>query len=296
MIRLSGIPCLVLFLLLFAITDLSAQGRVLRGPAECKSEAAASASERGFKFADKEEHEKALEEYLRAVRLEPSCAAVYHNLGTGYAALERHVDAVSAYQKALQFNPSWSWGSVLSIGRSYAALDRLDEAISAYDAVIEFQPSDEAAYRSRAGLYLRKGNGSSAVADAKSYLKIKGWRGNNSLYVVFIGYFALRQMQQTDAANRFLDDALSKAKKNDWPFPVLRYLRKETKEQDLLAIASDIGRMTEARTYIGLDLSLSGKVEDALGHLNWVKLNGKKSYSEYRFALSEIARIEAERK
>lgn len=118
MIKRSGYLFLVLFSSLFGTSHLSAQGRIIYGPAECTSQAALSATEQGFKYADKGEHEKALAEYQRAVRLEPSCPAVYHNLGTAYSQLERHVDAIGAYQKALQFNRSWSWASVLNIGRS----------------------------------------------------------------------------------------------------------------------------------------------------------------------------------
>ena len=289
---------LALFLLAMGLITGSGSARsgFMYEPAECKSDAAASATESAAKYADKGEHEKALQEYLRAVRLEGSCAAVYHNLGTGYAALERHTEALAAFQKALEFKRSWSWATVLQIGRSYAALGCLDDALNAYNAVLKVRPNESAAYRSRARLYLRSGKGNLAVADAKSYLKIEGWSDENSIYVVLVEYLGLRQTKQTEAAKKLLDEAQSKAKKNTWPFSIIKYFRQELKEDELLALATDVGKMTEARTYIGLDLSLLGKTDDALAHLNWVKQNGKKSYVEYGFALSELDRIEREQK
>ena len=38
--------------------------------------------------------------------------------------------------------------------------------------------------------------------------------------------------------------------------------------------------MTVARTYLGLDLSLSGHSEEALPHLRWVKEHGNESFIE----------------
>ncbi len=140
------------------------------------------------------------------------------------------------------------------------------------------------------------GKGESAVADAQTFIKLKGWRDKNSLYALLIEYFGLRQTQKNEAARQLLQDAVSKAKKSDWPFPIIRYLGQAINEQELLTLATDVGRMTEARTYIGMNLSLSGKVDEARAHLNWVKDSGKKSYSEYRFALSELERIEKKRK
>lgn len=295
-IRPFGYLLLFLFSALFGTSHLSAQNRIVHGPPECESQAAASATAAGFKYSDKGEYEKALAEYLRAVRLEPSCATVHNNLGNGYFQLERYVDAIEAYQQALRYKSSLSWISIYGIGRSYAALDRFDEAINAYNEVIRFLPKEEATYRSRAGLFLRMGKGDSAVVDAQMWLKLKGWRDKNSLYAVLIQYFGLRQTQKNEAASRLLDDAVSKGKKTDWPFPIVRYLHQEINDQELLALATDIGRMTEARTYMGINHSQSGRVDEALMYLNWVKESGKKSYTEYKFAQSELERLEKKRK
>ena len=263
----------------------------------CLSEPASTANEKGITYSENGEKEKALEEYLKAVKLDPKCASSYHNLGNGYYVLGRYAESIIAYQKALQFNHSWSWASVVSIGRAYAFLGRLDDAITAYDAVIQFHPNEYKVYMFRADVHMRQGKGELAAADAALYLKKGGWQDKNSPYMALVEYFGLRQAKQPEKTEQFLDLALSKVKKTEWPYPVLRYLRKEISEQDLLTLAkSDDGKMTEAHAYIGLDLSLSGRTADALEHLNWVKLNGQKNYIEYHFALAEIERIEKNKK
>ena len=283
-----------LFVLLINAPIVAAQDRTLQPGVECSSNAAFSATREAFKHSDRGDHEKALAAYKRAVQLEPTCAATYQNLGTGYYKLRRHEEAIAAYQHALQFNPSWAWVIHLNMGRSFAAIARLDAAINAYSETIRLKPKEALAYHARAALYLRTARGDAAALDAQAYLRLRGLRDKNSLNVVLIAYFGFRQVNQEDRAQNMLDEA-AKAKKSDWPYPVIRYLRKEISEQELIAFATDTDKMTEARTYIGLTHSFSGKTSEALPHLEWVKENGKETFFEYKLALSELERIDKKR-
>lgn len=275
-----------------ATSSLFAQVRTVKGPVECFSETAASAYKEAEHYSSKGEHEKALIAFQRSVRAEPTCAGGYNNLGTAYFTLGRHLEAIDAYQQALSFKPSWGWICYFNIGRSYGALDRIDEALKAYDETIRLQPKDESAYRARARLYLRLGKGEAVVSDTQMFLKLKGWRDKNSIYVVIWEYLGYRQIHQDEAARRVFDEAVSKVKKNDWPFPVVRYLRRDISEQELLASATELDKQIEARTYLGMHLCLSNRVEEARTHLNWVMENAKKSSAYYKLALSELERIE----
>ena len=51
-------------------------------------------------------------------------------------------------------------------------------------------------------------------------------------------------------------------------------------------------QMTEARAYLGMDLTLSGKKEEALGHLTWVKEYGDRTLLEYAMAVTELKRLD----
>ncbi|NOT54482.1 MAG: hypothetical protein HOP18_07750, partial [Deltaproteobacteria bacterium] len=88
-----------------------------------------------------------------------------------------------------------------------------------------------------------------------------------------------------------LDDAAANCNTSAWPYPVIRYLRRDLSVDDLLAAATDPDKKTEARAYLGLDLALAGKQDEAMTHLQWVKDNGKKDFSEYAFAVNELGRL-----
>lgn len=246
----------------------------------------------GHRQASKGEYDKALALFLKAVRAEPSCAATYNNLGTGYYQLGRHSEALSAYGIALKFKPSWAWLVHFNIGRSLASLGQLEEALKSYDESIKLNGKDGAAYRARAGVNFRLGGSDQAASDAEKFLKIKGWRDKKSVYAVILAYFGFSQAGDKQAARGVLDKAASKGKLSDWPFPVVRYLREEINEQELLSVADDLGKLTEVRTYIGMRLLLFGNKTEAREHFEWVSKNGKKSFSEYGLALSELKRIE----
>lgn len=77
-----------------------------------------------------------------------------------------------------------------------------------------------------------------------------------------------------------------------WPFPVVRYLRREIKSEEVLAQAVNNDQRTEAYAYVGLDLLLSGFLHEAMDHFHWVAQYGNQSYFEYDLARVEIGRVE----
>lgn len=74
---------------------------------------------------------------------------------------------------------------------------------------------------------------------------------------------------------------------------MLRYLLREVSAKELLAQAKEKEQMVEAHAYIGMNLSLDRRREEALPYLQWVTSNGTRDFAEYFLALSEIQRIEA---
>lgn len=281
----------VVVLSVFSNPQAFGQGRTVFGPAECYSSVAASATADGFRFSDQGHYEKALAAYLKAQKAEPTCAAVYNNLGTAYYWLDRHQDAINSYEQALRFKPSWAWVCYVNIARSNAVLSRLPEAERAINEAIRLNPKEESAYRSRGSVYLRLGRGELAAADANSILKMKGWRDKQSYYAIILAFFGYSRAGQADQARRVLDEANAKGNKSKWPFPVIRYLRDEISKTELLAEGKDVERLTEIHSYIGMKLSMSNNPTEAREHLTWVIENGKKRFVEYGFAVSEIERI-----
>jgi hypothetical protein len=76
-----------------------------------------------------------------------------------------------------------------------------------------------------------------------------------------------------------------------WPYAVVRYFQRRLTGAALLATAKDDDQMTEARTYLALDLILAGTPQAARPHLEWVRLHGTRTYFEYPVALAALKRL-----
>ena len=169
-----------------------------------------------------------------------------------------------------------------------------EKALKDYDEGIRLDQEYVGAYYNRALAYmaLRRGE---AAADARAYLKLKGWKEENARdqYMVLFAHFSDRWAKRDADAKQILDEAASKCDTTKWPYPIIRYLRRELTVQDLLAVATDVDKKTEARTYVGLDLLLVGNRADGFTHLEWVKENGNRAFAEYGFAVNELHRTGA---
>ncbi len=282
----------VMFGLLFFATESLSQVRLINGPPECFSDRARSATDAGIEFTKKGEKLKALAEFQRAVKAEPDCATVHTNLGAAYADMGRHTEALEAYMQALKFPTSLRWTIFYSAGRSFLALGQYLNAQKAYTNAIILEPKDHSVRIARARVNLILSNNEQAVSDTQAFLRLKGWRDGYSIYAAITEYLALRQSSQIDSANKIIDEAVSKLKKEAWPYPSVRFFNDEISEQQLLALADSSEKMTEARAYLGALFIAAGKTDEAKAHFNWVRDNGTKTFTEYQLALSRLATIE----
>lgn len=91
-------------------------------------------------------------------------------------------------------------------------------------------------------------------------------------------------------ARKLLETAAKNIDKTRWVAPAVEYFLGAMSADDLLKLATDNDKMTEARAYIGMNLLLSGKREEALPHLRWVVENGNKTFHEYLFVKATLER------
>ena len=108
---------------------------------------------------------------------------------------------------------------------------------------------------------------------------------------MILGHFAALRGGRNDQAKSFLDDAAARCDKYVWPYPVVEYLRGESKQAKLLAAATDNDKMTEVRCFLGLDLIQKKEKDSALAHFRWVKEHGNPRSVEYTIALAELDRL-----
>lgn len=227
----------------------------------------------------------------KAVSMNPrNWLAQYYN-GNFLRETGKVEEALKAYRESIKYMHGFSL-SHFALATLLTNVGQLDEAISEYEKLIQIEPHNEQHYRNLCNVLLRAGRGKQAAEYAKKFLQMKGWRNEFSHYAAIVVFLGLCQAKDKIAAEQFLNEALKQLDSTVWAYPVLRYLKGELTVEQLISKANTLQKQVEAQTYIGLDLSLKGKIPDALIHLNWVKEKGNSSIIEYGFALSELKRIE----
>ena len=155
----------------------------------------------------------------------------------------------------------------------WKARKEFDIAIADYNQAIRLDPGTSWPRLMKALVRLTTGR-EEVVADARSAIEADAWKGTSPIYAAIVGHLGARRVKQDGAARQFLDDADHQADKGLWPYPIVRYLRHQSDEHDLLAQATDTDKMTEARCYLAFDQLLRGGTQEARGNFLWVKDHG----------------------
>lgn len=171
------------------------------------------------------------------------------------------------------------------LGRSVDALKRLDRIVaSASDARFR----DE-----RAWMHFYLGHYKEAMDDAGVYLARRGYGADASSYLFLVRYFAAHFQEKDVEAARWLQQALQQCPRT-WPFPIVRYLARQIDASTLLAQATTKDRLTEARTWVGLDLEVSKRILQAREHFAWVREHGNRMYNETEIATVRLRALAAQ--
>jgi tetratricopeptide (TPR) repeat protein len=236
-----------------------------------------------------EEAKKLLQDVIAVV---PQSHLAHYYYALALARDQQYEEAIKSYKQSILLKPDLP-RTYSDLGYAYLQLGREEDALEAYRKGVRLDPANPYFYRSFTYIYLRQMRGNLAATNALTYLKQQGWSDDHAPYLALAVYFGYRQAKRDDDAKKFLDEASTKMETSEWPYPVARYLQHAINEQELLALATDNDKLTEAHAYIGLELSLSGNRDAALTHLRWVKENGNKRFVEYALAATELSRIES---
>jgi len=204
---------------------------------------------------------------------------------------ESYNDAIKAYGLALGANPNLA-NVHLDLSFAYTAAGQRREAGEAFDQALKLRPRGDAYYRARSYAMLRMGRGDQAAADSLTFIKLRGWQDNSAPYAALAAYLGYRMDRLSSEAGKMLEEMAAKSDANEWPYPVIKYLKRGITAQQLISSAKDNDQLTEARAYIGMDLSLNGNRDEAITHLRWVKEKGNPGFAEYEMAWGELKRIE----
>ena len=98
--------------------------------------------ERGYVYSALENYEKARDDYLKALEIEPDHPLVRSRLGWVYANLEQYPMALSYYLSVVDSMVDQAWLNA-NIGWAYEQLNELKQAESYYLRALEIEPDDE---------------------------------------------------------------------------------------------------------------------------------------------------------
>ncbi len=235
--------------------------------------------------------EEAITNYKKSAELNPDQSANYHNIGLMYMRLGKFTEAVEPLETALRLNPSYQ-NARYHLSNAYSKTGRYQEAIESWTKFLELVPNGYEALNNRALNYLYEGNyGREIAADSRAFLDNHGWKDSTSTYMVIYANFGYRKAGMFPEAQKILFEAAKKSNTNTWIYNAVRYLSGEISEQELMQLAVDNDKKTEAHTYLGMDLLLKGKTEEARKHFEWVKDYGNKRFTEYPLAVEELKRL-----
>lgn len=148
---------------------ISCTAVISRGLVDTKDLATAYKS-RGNAYDDKGQYEQALEDYARAVEINPQDAEAFNSLGTTHIAQERYRLAVDDFDRAIRINPA---SPIALANRCFAkaVLGELEQALSDCNEALHIRQRYPGAYASRAIAYLKLKRYDEAIADYTALLK-----------------------------------------------------------------------------------------------------------------------------
>ncbi len=121
-------------------------------------------SNRGNAYSDKGDKDRAIQDYDKAIELNPQNADAFNNRGVVYRNKGDKDRAIQDYDKAIELNPQHA-EVFYNRGVTYSDKGDKDRAIQDYDKAIELNPQHAEAFNNRGVAYSDKGDKDRAIQD-----------------------------------------------------------------------------------------------------------------------------------
>jgi protein O-mannosyl-transferase len=125
----------------------------------------------GLAYQNRQDLEKALAYYNKALSIKALSYPPLVNRGTIYAALGRHEQAIKDFSDAISINP-YVTVAHYNRGMSYVFLGQKELAVRDFTSVIELKPNHADAYNNRGSMYGDMGETEKAIADFTSAISL----------------------------------------------------------------------------------------------------------------------------
>jgi tetratricopeptide (TPR) repeat protein len=125
-------------------------------------------------------YRQAIEDYNRAIEINPDFVDAYSNRGLSYSKLGQYQLAIEDFNKVISLKPAYA-DAYYSRGNAYGVLGQYQLAIEDFNKVISLKPAYTMAYLNRGTAYARLGNNNLAIDDLKTAAKLGDERAKNFL-------------------------------------------------------------------------------------------------------------------
>jgi lipoprotein NlpI len=125
---------------------------------------------RGLAFLNTDQFDNAIEDFDRAIALDPYFRDAFLNRGTAFEKKGMLDKAIESFDKAIELGPSYE--AYFNRGITFEKMGLLDKAISDYDKAIAIDPSRYEAYHAGGKLYGKTGSFDKAIAYFSKYIAI----------------------------------------------------------------------------------------------------------------------------
>ena len=119
---------------------------------------------RGLEYRKEGDIDKAINDFEKAIDLDPKHAEAYNNVGVAYSMKGHYENAISCYEKSLFLNPKDA-GVYINRGNLHRNRGDIDKALSDYQRVFELDEENIEAYNNRGIAYIKKGDIDKAIND-----------------------------------------------------------------------------------------------------------------------------------
>jgi tetratricopeptide (TPR) repeat protein len=103
---------------------------------------------RGNAYRNKDQYDRAIQDYNQAIKLNPKDSFPFNNRGNAYFNKGQYDRAIQDYNQAIKLNPTFAM-AFNGRGAAYAGKGQFDNAIRDYDQAIKLNPSFELAIKNR---------------------------------------------------------------------------------------------------------------------------------------------------
>jgi serine/threonine-protein kinase len=138
-------------------------------------------------------YEKAVDEFTRAIQLDPTSDVAYTGMGSAYERLGKLNDAEKTYQQVINLRPRY-WKGYNQLGIFYFRQAQFDKGAAMFEKVTELTPDSFRGYANLGGLYLAEGKYEEAIKPLNESLRIRATAATYSN--LGTAYFHLRKFRE----------------------------------------------------------------------------------------------------